>query len=288
MFFSDGLRPVSVFAAFCFAVPAAVAGDDAEIRDAGGRVRDLGGGLTVEFHLTAPDLDDASLECVAGRGDIVSLNLRDTQISDDGLRHLSSLRGLRRLHLERTGVGDAGLKHLAGLGKLEYLNLYETKITDAGLESLAALKGLRKLFVWQTGVTDEGCRRLEKALPGLTITGGVDLEQIAAEAAKKAAQPAEPRVDLKWHPAGSGEPPVSNTGTFTTVLIENKRPHPVKLYWVEYGQGGLRFYADIAAGATLNRNTFSEATWVITDESEIPLGYFISVVKPSRVVIPAE
>ena len=266
----------------------AVAGDDAAIREAGGKVRGLGGGVAVEFHLTARELTDAELECVTGREDIISLNLRDTEITDDGLRHLAALSGLRRLHLERTSVGDSGIGHLVDLKKLEYLNLYSTKITDASLVHLKKLKSLKQLFVWQTGVSEAGCRRLQTALPNLKITRGVDLEKIAAEVAKRTKEPAEPLVDLEWHPAGAEDPPVSKTGTFTTVLIENKRSHAVKLFWVQYGNGGLKFYADIPAGKTLKRNTFSDATWVITDENETQLGYFRSVLKPSRVVIPAK
>lgn len=260
--------------------------DHEAIEKAGGKVSVVGSGVAVEFHLTAGGLTDAGLECVAARTDIVSLNLRDTNISSEGLRHLTGLIGSKRLHLERTSIGDGGIVYLAGLKKLEQLNLYSTEISDASLPHLKGLKHLKQLFVWETKVSETGCRRLQMALPDLTITRGVSLDQIAAEAAKKIREPAEPLVDLEWHPAGDDDPPVSKTGTFTTVFFENKRPHPVKLFWVQYGSGGLRFYADIATGKTLKRNTFSEATWVITDENETQLGYFRSVVKPSRAVIP--
>lgn len=231
-------------------------------------------------------MTDAELVCVVGRTDIVSLNLRDTDISSEGLRNLTGLTGLKRLHLERTSIGDSGIVPLAGLENLEYLNLYSTEISDASLTHLEGLKRLKNLFVWETEVTEAGCKRLQLALPNLTISRGVNLDQIAAEVAKKASEPAEPLIDLKWYPAGDNDPPVSKTGTFTTVFSENKRPYPVKLFWVQYGSGGLRFYADIATGKTLKRNTFSEATWVITDENETQLGYFRSVLKPSRAVIP--
>ena len=281
-------RIVQILAVLCLSALAADAGDNDAIKNAGGKIRVLGSGVSVEFNLTARELDDAGLECVAGRKDIVSLNLRDTKISDAGMKHLAGLRGLRRLHLERTSVGDGGIGQLAKLQKLEYLNLYSTKVTDESIRHLKQLKNLKQLFVWETKVSEAGCRRLQAALPKLKITRGVDLDEIATAAEKKAKEPAEPLVDLKWHAAGSKEPPVSKTGTFTTVLFENKRDSAVKLYWVQYGDGGLRFYADIAAGAKLNRNTFSDATWVITDENDTQLGFFVSVLKPSRAVIPAK
>ena len=261
------------------------ASDVTAIESAGGKVHQHGAGLAVEFHLGGRELDDDGLACVAGRTDIVSLNLRDTRITSAGAIHLRGLTGLRRLHLERTAIDDRGVGHLTALTELRYLNLYSTKVSDASVAHLAQLKKLERLFVWQTGITAEGCARLRAALPDLKIVRGVDLDKIAAEAKRKAEAPPEPLVELKWHPAGSGDPPNSKTGTFTTVTIENQRDEPVKLFWVQYG-GGLKFYADIAAGAKLERNTFSDATWVITDAEERTLGYFISTLKPSRVAVP--
>ena len=61
----------------------------------------------------------------------------------------------------------------------------------------------------------------------------------------------------------------------------------MKLYWVEYG-GGLKYYAEIAGGATLTRGSFSKATWLITDLNEEPLGYFTATVEPYQVVVPKQ
>ena len=259
--------------------------DDDAIKKAGGTVRQLGGGKAVEFHLGARDLDDAALACVAGRTDIVSLNLRDTKITSAGTIHLKGLSGLRRLHLERTAIDDRAMQNIAQLTKLEYLNLYSTKVSDASVAQLKKLTKLKQLYLWQTGITETGCRRLQAASQDLKIVRGVDLDKIAAEAEKKANASKEPLVELKWHPVSAQDPLRSKSGTFTTVTIVNQRDEPVKLYWVQYG-GGLKFYADIAAGATLERNTFSDATWVITDAEERQLGYFISILKPSRIAIP--
>lgn len=157
---------------------ALVHGDDAAlnaIREAGGIVRPLGAGWQIEFQRKGKEVGDDQLAPVATLGDaVVSLNLRGTRTTDEGLRHLSNLKNLARLHLERTGVGDGGMAHLTGLAKLEYLNLYGTKITDAGLAPLASMEELKNLFVWQTGVSSSGCEELSRALPELKIVRGVD------------------------------------------------------------------------------------------------------------------
>ena len=71
---------------------------------------------------------------------------------------------------------------------------------DESIRHLKQLKNLKQLFVWETKVSEAGCRRLQAALPKLKITRGVDLDEIATAAEKKAKEPAEPLVDLKWHP----------------------------------------------------------------------------------------
>jgi hypothetical protein len=59
-----------------------------------------------------------------------------TEITDDGLQHLSSLTNLKCLSLSGTHVSDDGLKHLSGLTNLEYLFLVNTQVTDDGVKML--------------------------------------------------------------------------------------------------------------------------------------------------------
>jgi Leucine-rich repeat (LRR) protein len=103
---------------------------------------------------------------------LANLNLRGTEVTDDGLPHFANQKTLVRLHLEKTKITDKGLQHLKGLENLEYLNLYGTEIGDAGLAHLEGLKKLKSLYLWQTKVTDEGVKKLQAALPGLKIIRG--------------------------------------------------------------------------------------------------------------------
>ena len=71
------------------------------------------------------------------------------------------------------------------------------------------------------------------------------------------------------------------------VYFENKRSHPVKLYWIDYN-GQLKFYADIDAGAKREQTSYSGAVWRIDDAQDQALGYFVTTQKSSIAVIPKE
>lgn len=143
--------------------------------------------LTINFAIGAPKAGDAEVALLgalqspppagaptdAAVGEtIVELDLGGTAISDAALATVGQLKTLRRLVLRQTGVTDAGLKALTGLAVLESLNLYGTKVGDAGLAPLAELKQLKRLYLWQTAVTDGGVEKLQAALPALAIQRG--------------------------------------------------------------------------------------------------------------------
>ena len=239
------------------------------------------GGWEVEFHLRGRFItNDDSLKSLAGLGEVRSLNLRDTQVTDAGMVHLAKLTQLRRLHLERTPVTDEGIAHLAGLAHLEYLNLYGTSVTDKALEHLTGMKKLEQLYLWQTQVTAEGVAKLEKALPKVRVLRGVDLDKLVM------AKAPEPKMEgvLKWVP-GSQMPPKSKPGSNIIVVFKNKSKQKVKLHWVEYG-GGLKLYGEIEPGAERKQNTYSGAYWVVTDLSDNQLGHFYTGQKYATAVIP--
>ena len=255
------------------------------IRRSGGLVLSApgkSGNWEVEFHLRGRDLTDKGLANVAALKSVVVLNLRDTQITSSGLVHLKGLTQLRRLHLERTKVDDKGIENLIGLSKLEYLNLYATQITDESLDRLANLKNLRQLYLWQTDVTDDGVAKLKKALPELKIVRGIDLSKVVP--VKK--PESKPMEELKWVAiSGDVKPPKSKPGSFTVLTFENKRSHRIKLYWVDYG-GNLKLYGEIDSGGNRQQTTYSDAVWLVTDEKDKALGYFISGQKVALAVIP--
>jgi len=236
----------------------------------------------IQFQLRGRDLTDAELADVAKLSNVVELNLRDTKITSAGLVHLKGLAKLTRLHLERTNVDDEGITNLAGLTALEYLNLYGTKITDKALNHLTGLKKLRQVYVWQTDVTDAGITNLKKALPNVSIVKGIDLSTIIPVAKEKP----KPENDLKWLPEGGDEKPPAKsvTGEFIFVRFINKRDKPVKLFWIDYG-GKPKLYGAIEPGGQRRQSTYESAVWMVTDQSDIPLGYFVTGREFARAII---
>ena len=259
------------------------------IKRIGGSVRPIGEDWEVDFHLRGRALTDEQLVYVAALKNVVALNLTNTKITSAGLVHLKGLEKLRWLHLEKTEVGDEGIEHLAGLTNLEYLNLYATNITDKSLRQLTGLKNLRRLYVWQTKVTDAGVAQLENALPELKIVRGVDLSKLAASFPSEAESP-KPKVALKWFAVSSRDeaPARSENGINVQILFENKSERPVKLYWISYGAGPLKLYATLAPGSTRQQNSYSRNAWLIADEDDQPLGYFIVEPDDSHAVIPSQ
>jgi hypothetical protein len=90
---------------------------------------------------------------------------------------LGSLHGtsIERLELINSGVTDDGLKHLSSLPKLEVLHIFfeprpdHTDLSDRGLEHIAKLSTLRELYINSGWASPGALKRLQEALPDCTI-----------------------------------------------------------------------------------------------------------------------
>ena len=87
------------------------------------------------------DFNDACLKELAGLKSLVVLMIRAENVTDEGVKHLRPLTGLKALRL--TGkVTDASVEVLGSLSNLAELLLFDTKITKAGVDALrCALPG---------------------------------------------------------------------------------------------------------------------------------------------------
>ena len=81
-------------------------------------------------------------------------------LSDDGIKHLVRLPGLRELDLSHTRVTDEGLNVLSELPALESLNLVMTSVTDAGVAHVAHCSALQRLHLMWTRTGDGAIRAL--------------------------------------------------------------------------------------------------------------------------------
>jgi hypothetical protein len=104
-------------------------------------------------------VEDSDLMLIAQLSDLGWIDLRRSQISDQGLRHLKPLPRLYGLVLDRTAITDSGLEHLKGMG-LSVLSLGGTRVTDAGLVHLTDLPNLSGINVRDTAVTETALHRV--------------------------------------------------------------------------------------------------------------------------------
>ena len=123
----------------------------------------------ISVYLRNTQVTDARLKELAGLQSLQTLYLDGTNVTDTGLKELAGLKSLQHLNLAGTKVTDAGLKELAGLKSLQGLSLQTTLVTDVGLKELAGLKSVQLLNLDGTKVTDAGVEELRKALPSCTI-----------------------------------------------------------------------------------------------------------------------
>lgn len=177
------MRPLILSTLLLFVTASTTTAQDAEaekkaiakIRECGALVLEIAQNdnrLDVSFLTAQGKVTNELLTPLKDLTRLAHLNLRGTEITDEGLATIAKQKTLVRLHLEKTKVTDKALEQLKGLENLEYLNVYGTEVTDAGLAHLEGLKKLKSLYLWQTKVTDEGVKKLQAALPELKIIRG--------------------------------------------------------------------------------------------------------------------
>ena len=92
-------------------------------------------------------------------------------IEDDDLTYLEEAPDAEYLDLRDTAITDTGLKKLQHLNKLEGINLAGTRITDDGLRILEEMRQVRVLDVSRTNVTTDGVQRFQLERQDCEIAG---------------------------------------------------------------------------------------------------------------------
>lgn len=136
--------------------------DIEKVRENGFRVHSIipgQGDLSVKY-LHRQLQPDAINSLKSLKGQIVELDLGNTNLSDSQTRLLRKFTNLKKIKLNNTHVGDATLKNLEELAYLEVLNLYDTEVTFDGLDRLLEHINPRQIYIWNSKVDSKSAALL--------------------------------------------------------------------------------------------------------------------------------
>ena len=103
--------------------------------------------------------DDRCMPYVGHLAGLRTLNLANTDITSEGMKHIAKLQSLERLTLPR-GITDKGLASVARLGSLRGLYFKDNQVTDAGLVHLEKLRSLEEMEFGSKYVSAAGLAHL--------------------------------------------------------------------------------------------------------------------------------
>ena len=119
-------------------------------------------GNVIEINFRKKKLTPAAWSAFKAFPNLEILDLDNTKLVDDDLKHVQGFKKLRILSLQENPITDAGLKHIKGLTTLENLALTKTKVTGKGLDSIAGMTKLQTLNLSHCNIGDEGLKNLVK------------------------------------------------------------------------------------------------------------------------------
>ena len=141
-------------------------------RSAIARVLQLGGRVTYDYQLVpkanglnshVSDSKPSALGSWLGVDhvqDLSSVDLAQTNVTDDDLRLIVRVRSLHGVDLQKTKLTNSLLERLKSLSDLQFLNLHDTRVDDQCLEYILCHKHLRLLQLSKTDFSNAGLGRL--------------------------------------------------------------------------------------------------------------------------------
>jgi hypothetical protein len=105
-----------------------------------------------------PDYNDDYFAMLTDKVKIMhSIFLKETYTTDEGVKHISKLQGLKSLTLmKHPQITTASLPYLNQLVDLEYLDIWDTKIILEDLTALNQLKNLKEVYISSARKTEDG------------------------------------------------------------------------------------------------------------------------------------
>jgi len=126
---------------------------------------------SVDSVMALQDDDLSALDPLADY--IVSLDVTNSKVTDEGLGLLLQMKNLEKLNLEGAkGVSSAGISKLKPLEKLSYLNLVRAQMDDTVVDTLIGMENLREVYLYESGLTEGAIARLGVARPKMFVKGG--------------------------------------------------------------------------------------------------------------------
>ena len=105
---------------------------------------------------------DGLLERISSLTDLKELLLKETQVTDEGLRHIGKMTGLEYLSIWNAySVTDSGVAHLKNLKNLKTIHISNSNLTDKSLVVLSSLQSMEVMSLQHNHFTDEGLARMK-------------------------------------------------------------------------------------------------------------------------------
>lgn len=123
--------------------------------------------------------DDEFFAILTAKVNVIhSIYLKETLVSDEGVKHISNIKQLKSLTLmKHENITRACLPYLNKLADLEYLDIWRTGIKLEDLSALTNLKKLKELYVSFNGEEREADRDiiLETLIPIEVLFPGCEI-----------------------------------------------------------------------------------------------------------------
>lgn len=126
----------------------------------------------ISASFSSSNFNDEGLIHLSNCSEIESLNLQETEITNEGIKYLKKLKKLKHLRLkENPQLTNECISNLTELESLQDLQIQETSITEDGLGKLIVLKNLEYITidVWENNYTFEGLLKISIRIPNCNI-----------------------------------------------------------------------------------------------------------------------
>lgn len=114
--------------------------------------------------------DNSIKELLSLKDNLVSLDLRHTNVTDESFKIISSFPRLKKLNLMGTEINSDGLSSFHRNKNLESLNLVNTSVSDEATDTLISMPLLKRVYLWKSAFTKPGILTLKKEADNLIVS----------------------------------------------------------------------------------------------------------------------